>query len=43
MILKIVTSRVVYDVRVVTWRHQWRHQSTCRRQFAIGSLLDTNP
>jgi len=23
----------------IKWRHQWRHQSTRRRQFPTGSLL----
>jgi len=31
-----------HDV-VVTWRHRYRHKSTCRKHFLIGSLLDMNP
>jgi len=27
----------------VTWRHRCRHQSTRRKHFPIGSLLDMNP
>jgi len=39
--LKIVTSQVW--CHRFTWRRRWRHQSTCRRHFPTGSLLDTNP
>jgi len=39
--LEIVTSQVWRHT--ATWRHRWRHQSTRRRHFPTGSLLDTNP
>jgi len=40
-ILWLVTSRL-WRHRV-TWRHRWRHQSTRRGHFPIGSLLNTSP
>jgi len=36
----IVTSRVCRHR--VTWHHRWRHQSTRRRHFPIGSMVPYN-